>query len=140
MSKEGELVEFQEATSVKVGRFLVSKELVLANNVGVADDGPLVESNSLGILYTDPETKPQKYLGFIPKKSKRIFLGTLWFKNEQLSATQENWFFETYGNKYAEFVRELTEEIASTFKIKITLYLKQEEPKVEAYQTADNSY
>jgi len=70
----------------------------------------------------------------------KFIYGTLWFKNEQLGATQENWFFETYGNKYAEFVRELTEEIASTFKIKITLYLKQEEPKVETYQTADNSY
>ncbi|KKT91200.1 MAG: hypothetical protein UW92_C0016G0009 [Candidatus Jorgensenbacteria bacterium GW2011_GWA2_45_13] len=61
-------------------------------------------------------------------------------RTNNLAPRKKTGFFETYGNKYAEFVRELTEEIASIFKIKITLYLKQEEPKIEAHQTADNSY
>ncbi len=130
---EAGLVEYQEPLSIKVGRFLLSKGFDLADSTGMAARSP-VQSDSLGILRKDAEAKPRTYLfGLIKRKPRRMFLGTVWFSNSPRGATEQNWVFEVYGRKRVELVRQLAEEMASTFNAKIDLRLVRERPDVETY-------
>ena len=130
---EAELVEYQESLSIKVGRFLISKGFDLADSTGMAARS-LAQSDSLGILRKDPEAKPRTYLfGLIKREPRRMFLGTVWFSNSPRGATEQNWVFEAYGRKHIELVRQLAEDMASTFKVKIALRLVREQPDVETY-------
>ncbi|HET8575084.1 MAG TPA: hypothetical protein VFM02_02835 [Candidatus Paceibacterota bacterium] len=133
MNDKVTLVDYQESLSIMVGGFLVSKGFDLSNSTGMAARS-LVQSDSLGILYKNSETKPKTYLfGLIKREPRRIFLGTIWFNNSPRNATEQNWVFETYGRKYVELTGQLAEEIASTFNVKITLRLVREQPDVETY-------
>lgn len=125
------LVEYQELLSIKVGRFLLLKGFDLASRIGVALN-VLVETCSLGILYKDPEAKPRTYLfGLIKIEPRRMFLGTVWFNDNNRGATEQNWVFDAYGREYVELVRQLAEEMASTFNVKVTIRLVREQPDVE---------
>jgi len=130
MNDKVELVDYQESIAIKVGRFLLSKGLDTADSTGVARS--LVQANELGILRKDPEAKPRKYMfGLIKREPRRGFLGTIWFNNSARGASEQNWVFEAYGRKHVEFVRQLAEEMASTFSVKIVLRLVREQPDVE---------
>ena len=127
------VVDYQESLSIKVGRFLLSKGFDLANTTGMAARS-LIENDSLGILRKDPEAKPRTYLfGLIKQEPRRMFLGIVWFRNSPHGATEQNWVFDAYGRKHVELVRQLAEEMASTFNVKITLRLVSEQPCVEKY-------
>jgi hypothetical protein len=90
----------------------------------------LIEADSLGILWKDPDAKPRKRLfGLIKLEPRRWFLGTIWFKSEQ------KWVLEVYGRKHIALVRQLAEEIASTFNVKIHIRLVREEPDFETYMS-----
>jgi hypothetical protein len=133
MSDKVEFVDYQESLSIKVGRFLLSKGFDLASSTGLAEH-TLSQSNSLGILRKDPEAKPRKYLfGLIKREPRRGFLGIVWFSNSARGASEANWVFEAYGRKHVELVRQLAEEMASTFNAKIALRLVHEQPDVETY-------
>ncbi len=133
MSNVEESVSYQESISIKVGRFLLSKGFDLASSTGLASNS-LVETCSLGILRKDPEAKPRNYLfGLIKRAPRRMFLGTVWFSNSPRGASEQNWVFEAYGREHVELVRQLAEEMASTFNIKIALRLVREQPDVETY-------
>ena len=133
MNDKVKSVDYQESPSIKVGRFLLSNGFNLASCTGVASNS-LVETCSFGVLRKDPEAKPRKYLfGLITREPRREFLGTVWFSNSARGASEANWFFEAYGRKHVELVRQLAEEIASTFNVKITLRLVREQPDVETH-------
>lgn len=128
-------VEFVESLSIKVGRFLLAKGFGLASCAGFALDS-LDKTDSLGILFKDPETKPRKYLfGLFKRNPRRMFLGTVWFSNSACSAGEQNWVFETYGRRYVELVRQLAKEMASAFNVKISLRLTREQPNVENFDS-----
>lgn len=128
-----ELVEYREALSIKVGKFVLSKGFDLADSMGKADNS-LVQSDSLGILYKDPEAKPIKSLfGLIKRERRRMFLGVVWFNNSVRNANKQNWLFQAYGRKYIKLVRQLADEMAFTFNVKITLHLVREQPDIETY-------
>jgi hypothetical protein len=132
MSDKVESVDYQESIAIKVGRFLLSKGLDIADNTGMARS--LVQASELGILRKDPEAKPRKYLfGLIKREPRRGFLGTIWFSNSARGASEQNWVFEAYGRKHVELVRQLAEEMASTFNVKIALRLVREQPDVETF-------
>ena len=135
MSDKVEFVDYQESLSIKVGKFLLSKGFDLASCTGLASNS-LVETCSLGILRKDPEAKPRKYLfGLITREPRRGFLGTVWFSNSARGASEQNWVFEAYGRKHVELVRQLAEEMASTFNAKIALRLVRDQPDVETYMS-----
>ena len=133
MSDRVEFVDYQESLSIKVGRFLLSKGFDLASCTGLASN-LLVETCSLGILRKDPDAEPRSYLfGLIKREPRRGFLGTIWFSNGVRDASEQNWVFEVYGRKHVELVRQLAEEMASTFNTKIALRLVRDQPDVETY-------
>ena len=135
MSDEVKFVDYQESLSIKVGRFLLSKGFDLASCTGLAEH-TLSQSDSLGILRKDPDAKPRKYLfGLIKREPRRGFLGTVWFSNSARGASEQNWVFEVYGRKHVELVRQLAEEMASTFNAKIALRLVRDQPDVEIYMS-----
>lgn len=131
MSNKVEFVDYQEALSIKVGRFLFSKGFDLASCTGLASNS-LVETCSLGILCKDPEAKPQKYFfGLITREPRREFIGRVWLSNTARGANEQNWVLEAYGRKHVELVRQLAEEMASTFNAKITIRLVREQSALE---------
>ena len=137
MNDKVEFVDYQESLSIKVGRFLLSKGFDLASSTGFAEH-TLSQSDSLGILRKDPDAKPRKYLfGLIKREPRRAFLGTVWFSNSACGASEQNWVFEAYGRKHVELVRQLAEEMASTFNTKIALRLVREQPDVETMSDYD---
>ena len=131
MSDKVEFVDYQESIAIKVGGFLISKGLDIADNTGMACS--LVQASELGILRKDPEAKSRKYLfGLIKLEPRRGFLGTV-FRNSARGASEQNWVFEAYGRKHVELVRQLAEEMASAFNVKIALRLVREQPDVETF-------
>lgn len=133
MNSKVELVDYQESLSIKVGQFLLWKEFAVADNIGMASHS-LIQSNELGILYKDPEAKPQTYIfGLIKREPRRMFLGIIWFNNSARGAHEQNWIFEVYGRKYIKIVKQLAEEMAFIFNTKITIRLVREQLHVEIY-------
>lgn len=137
MKDKMELVDYKESLSIKVGKFLLSKGFNLASCTGMAEH-ILADTDSLGILYKDSETRPRKSLfDFIlrsgPESRRRMFIGTVWFISSVRGANEQNWVFEAYGRKYVDSVRQLAEEMASTFNVKITVHLVREQPDFETY-------
>ncbi len=133
MNNKVESVDYQESLSIKVGKFLLLKGFDLASCTGLALDS-LVETCSLGILREDPEARPRTYFfGLIRRDPRRVFLGTVWFSNSMRGATEQNWVFDAYGRKHVNLVRQLAEEMASAFNVKIALRLVHEQPDVETY-------
>lgn len=133
MKKRMAFVDYQESLSIKVGKWLLQKEFYPADHSGMATQS-LVQTDELGILWRDPEAKPRKYLfGLIKQEPRRGFIGTVWFSNSARGANEQNWLFEMYGRKHIELVRQLTEEMSSSFNVKISLRLVREQPDVETY-------
>ncbi len=135
MSDKAGSVDFQEALSIKVGRFLLSKGLDLASSTGIELDS-LDESDSLGILHKNPDSKPIKYLfGLFRREPRREFLGTIWFSNSARGATEEDWVLDMYGREHVDIVMKLAEEMASLFNVKIAIHLVSEQPDFETFLT-----
>lgn len=127
MSAKEVLVAFEEAPSIKVGKFLLEKGFVLATSNGVARQS-MTNEPSVGILRPDSVTRPRRYFfGLIGGKPRREFLGTIWFNNEN------NWAFQVYGRNNIDRSKSLAEEMAARFNVKITIRLVREEPDIEKY-------
>lgn len=126
-------IEYQEAVSIRVGRFLLSKGFTLASTAGIEmSPSSLAEDNSLGIIYDDPDDKPKRrFFGMFNKR--RVFLGILWFNNERRAASWTQWVFELYGRKYNDLVMKLVSEIAYKFNVNITVKLIRDAPRLEGY-------
>lgn len=133
MNEKVEFVDYQEALSIKVGKWLSEKGFAPASCTGIALYS-LSETNSLGILWKDPDAKPREYLfGLIKREPKRRFLGTIWFDNSTRGANKKYWVLEAYGQEHIELVRQLAEKMTSIFNVKISLRLVREQPDVETY-------
>ncbi|MFA5997591.1 MAG: hypothetical protein WC791_03855 [Candidatus Paceibacterota bacterium] len=114
-----------EPLSVQVGKFLLSKGLGLASATGFAEK--LKKRDVVGILKKFPNEKPRTYfLGFIKRAPLRMFLGVIWFRNEARSANEQRWVFEVQGKENLNFAKELAEEMAQTFDVKIVFRLECE--------------
>lgn len=130
-----EFTDYRDSISVRVGEFLLIKGFYLGDSVGMAL-GPLVhEHDSLSVLYKNPEAKLQKsFFGLIKKpEPRRIFLGTIWFNNEARRADEKNWVFETRGRKYVGLVKRLSDDLVSTFDVKISIRFLHEQPEFETF-------
>lgn len=124
-----ESVDYKEPYSIKVGKFLLLRDFVLSSCTGSANYS-LVEGRVIGILRKDPEAKPQKYLlGLLTREPLRAFIGTIWFEGRGASETR--WVLEVYGRKHVELLKQLGEEMASTFNTHIDIRLVTEQPKLE---------
>lgn len=135
MTDSLESVSYQEALSIRVGKFLRAAGFDLASSTGRALDS-LVENNLLGVLYKDPAAKPRKYLfGLIVCKPRRAFLGTIWFYNAPRGATEDSWCFCISGRKYVELAKALAEEMALAFNVKVSIRLTSEEPDTETFSS-----
>ncbi|MFA6447566.1 MAG: hypothetical protein WCW31_04940 [Patescibacteria group bacterium] len=133
MNAQESRVSYNEATSIKVGRLLIAKGFCPASCIGESLV-TLDHSDSVGILYKDPELKTRSFFfGLIKKEPRRVFIGTIWFSNALRNADENNWVFEVQGRKYVEMLKRLAEEIASVCNVKIDLRLTQEQPEVEHF-------
>ncbi|MCD6384527.1 hypothetical protein J7M23_02005 [Candidatus Sumerlaeota bacterium] len=110
-------VEFEEALAIRVGAFLRSLGFIPADAFGVAQK-VLEESDSLDILYKDPEAKPW-------------WIGTIWFRNSTRGANDDHWVIEVSGRRYyCGLIRQLAEKLAWKFNVEITIRLISEQPQL----------
>jgi hypothetical protein len=131
MSENVSAVDYQEPFSIRVGNFLISRGFDLANCAGF-EISELSRDHSLGILSRDLTAKPRKLFGFYITKPRRIFLGTIWFDHDSRGADEQNWVFEVHGREHVELLKQLAEDLASTFNVKIALRLQNEQPCFES--------
>ena len=135
--KKMESVDYKEPYSIKVGKFLLSKGFTLSSWTGCASDS-LVDSCVVGILYKEPKAEPRKYLfGLLTRKPLRAFIGTLRFRG--MGSSEERWVLEAYGRQHVELLRQLAEEIASTFNAHISIRLECENIRFETTYEDDFS-
>lgn len=121
-------VNCEVALSIRVANFIAKYEgFSLATT-----SGEMIESytdcNELGILWDDPnETPKRRFFGLLPgNKKQRKFIGVLWIENANRGVTRDKWFFEVYGKNEYEYIKKITNDLASYFNVKITLYLSKE--------------
>lgn len=134
MNSQTQPVNYQEALSIKVGRFLLMEGYFLASCRGVIQsNAELIESDSLSIAYTCPLRKAQQWLGgLIQRKARRVILGTIWFKNRD-EASDQNWLIEAKGRQYVDLIMRLSQQLASTFNVTVDVRLVKEEIELEVY-------
>lgn len=133
MSEKVDFVDFKESLSIKVGRELISKGLDIASSTGIAEN-ILSASSCVGILRKNPDRKPRKYFfGLFTQLTRRDFLGVIWLNNDTRGANEKEWVLEMYGRKNVEYVKQLADQLAKTFQVKISLKLVREQPDVETF-------
>lgn len=126
-------VRFEEAISVEVGNHIVSKGYGLAGITGHATSS-IEETEAWGILWKDPNAKPvKKFFGLIQQTPRRVFIGVIWLKRDVSRDDKREWYFEFYGRKNTDLVKNLANELFDKFGVKITLRLVNEHPKYETY-------
>ena len=104
----------QESLSLRLGHFLLSK--------GFEISPTQVETTSFKIFRKDPEAKPRKYLfGLITKEPPEDFLGIIELFPDD--TRNEDWIFYIHGRKHVELIKQLADDMASTFSVKITIKL-----------------
>lgn len=125
-------VSYDEEIAIKVGQFLTLQGFVPALESGMAVDY-LTKSDSIGVLYKDPEVENQWKFPFslIKKNPRREFLGIIWFNDEDRGASEKRWVFEMYGRKYSQLMRQLAERASLAFNVKIDARLVDERSKKE---------
>lgn len=134
MSVKNKPVLSQKLLSFKVARFILSKGFDLASCKGVALE-ELIDTSQFGILVpTDPAWKPREMLfGLIMREHRRAFLGTICFSKSVRGASKKYWVFKMHGRDEGELVKQLTEEMSSTFNVKIALRVVRGKPNFERY-------
>lgn len=125
-------VDFQEALSITVGKFLIEKGFHLASSVG-EETTELVASNEVGLLskHTLPQP-PLRWFSLVRReRPRRAFFGVIWFHNPPRSAIEAHWVFELYGRGYIALAHQLAEELATLHSVKISIRLVREDPQEE---------
>ncbi len=136
MNTRVEFSDCRNALPSKVGSAILGKGFALASCTGLDLNTSisinLPNTDCVGILYKDPEAQPSKHLfGLITQEPLRAFIGTVWFKN-RTGANDKNWVIEAYGRKYLELVKNLAEELATTFNVTVDLRLTTEKSETES--------
>lgn len=117
------------STSVWVGQWLHRKGYDLASCTGLATPLLSTETDSIGILIRRQNKPGQQTETVVP--SRRLFVGTLWFKNFKRGADRNNWVLEVYGEEYFESFQKLGKELWSTFYVSVEVKIILEEPETE---------
>lgn len=142
MGRNLTIVDFKEEVYIKVGRHLLKKGFDLATNgrKALSEEealGTKTLDAGVGILYRDPNNKPKRLFGFITWRPRSIYLGTLWINNSARGGSSHLWILETQGRQYLELVKQLAEEIASTFNVEIRVDFQCEKPTTEVFWWED---
>ena len=131
MNDASQAVDYQEALSIRVGRWLLERGYNLASIFGIPENS-LGKSEVLGILWKDPSIKPRlQIFGLVVLKPKRRFFATIFLSSSARGANKQHWAIEMYGRKHIELVKQLTDEMASAFNVKISLRLVEEDDAFE---------
>lgn len=127
------MIDFQEAISIKVGKWFIQKGFVIANCIGLMQYGGLKESTEVGLLYKSSAVQSEKYLfGLIERRPRLEFFGVVWLEASH-GPRKDSWLFNFHGCKNTDWAKRLAEELASEFGINITLKLISEQPAYEIY-------
>ena len=110
-------VAVEEALSIKIGNFLLKKDLILADVTGERISS-LNERYALGIL----SRIKTKRLFF--SRSHHFFIGVVSFEKDP-------WVFKVYGREFLEPARNIAEELAAEFGAHIIVKLIDEESRLE---------
>lgn len=130
---ENPMTDYEEANAIKVGKWLQSKGYSPAQHYGEALTSLRIEDH-VGILAGNPEPPKTRFFGLIKTQKRRDFLGVVCFKGSvdgPHCADENHWIFEFYGRKNKDCVEKLAKEMFEEFKVKISIILVREEPKIE---------
>jgi len=133
MNKRIESIDYQEPISLKVGKWLMQRNLDLATFTRYPISSPEV-SNSISILTNNPSTiiTKKSFWGRTISKSWRTFLGTIWFKSlSSPEVDEKNWLFIVCGQNNVEFAKMLAKQMAEIFNVKISIKLSHGGPATE---------
>lgn len=128
------VVNFAEALSIRVGRFLREEypNIAFADNCGKSIT-ELTNEVSIGLL--DAYSAPQLswWQKIFVYRTRRRFMGVLWFSNEKRCATNKNWIIELYGDQDVKFLTEIAQRLSVEFEANIHLKLITEKPREETF-------
>jgi hypothetical protein len=89
-------------------------------------------SGGIELLFRDPRDLPQrKFFGLITKPAPRRVLGTIWFENQQRSATEDSWVIEAHGRDNLKQVGSLADDLSGKFAVKVAVKLVREDVHYE---------
>jgi len=110
--------------SIRVGRFLDSKDMCPATRKGVAWLSLKEGVPMLGVLHK------RYWLQLIPLK-RRAFIGIITFR--YADEKEKEMIVSVFGRKYLPEWKLLGEEMEKIFKVRIVVHLAQEESGLEMY-------
>ncbi len=132
------MVDYQEALSIKVGNFILTKGFDLASGTGLPSKS-ISNSSSIGLLLRDRIAWGKTYLfGLIKRRPRRPFIGVIWFENELRGATEQNLVFDVYGRNNVDLAKQLADSLTVAFGVKISVRLEEEGQQVETRQSDYN--
>jgi|AntRauTorckE6833_2_1112554.scaffolds.fasta_scaffold03102_12 hypothetical protein len=129
-------IDFAENLSNNVGRFLQREypNLAFANTAGEPTE--LVEEDKIGLLDNDSVRQPRWWPNIF-RKSRRRFVGVLWFYGQDIGATQSSWVLEVYGHQNLRVLTEVAKRLTSKYSVPVKLKIFKESP---VYETLPRDY
>ena len=135
MTKKKSAVSYQEALSLRVGEFLRHEGFAPATTNGT-EVKDLYDCDELGVLDTDQALEPTEHLfGLIKRPQRRKFMGVIWFRNGARDADRKKWVIEVFGREHVETMKQMAEDLASVFNVKISMRLVVDEAKEESFDS-----
>lgn len=120
-------VNYEEVLAIQVARVLRAEGFDMADDMGNPHSS-LKDERCLGLLIKDPKTSAKRSLWWFSRtKASRLFVGLIWFDDEDCGAKKEHWIYEVYGEKQSDSARKLADKLSSRFKVSITIRLMTEE-------------
>ena len=137
MSNEVKFAVKEKPLLEKVSEFLLPKGFIFADPYGAPLESrhSFYNTDALGLLFKDPEIKPQEHFFGLIKKQRFQWLGTVWLDTtlRDTSAYNENLIFDVYGSNNVEFAKELAKEMTLAFGVIVDVHLMTKEPAVARY-------
>lgn len=138
MSTSVEFFDYKNSLWFKVYEFIIAKGFTPASNVGCEIEverrsfgfyQEAVHGISIGILLNDPHLKPMRlFWGLITRSPRRVFFCSINFLLKKNALV-----FDVYGRENVGMVVNLANEIASVFKVKVSVNLTSEKPDKELF-------
>jgi len=122
-----------EPLALRVSNWLIRRDYVIAAPTGVTEIFHPEHSDAIGILVKQKiDTKWERILNTI-MGSRRIFIGVLYFRNEERGATVTHWVFDFYGQDHAGLALRLAQKLHEAFGVQVTTRLASEEVRFERF-------
>lgn len=111
---------------VQVGRWLQQKGYGLSTVTRVPVGlSALMADNVKGIGILLPKHQKSSFLGgLLNLRSKRDFLGCIWFNNPSKRANAKSWTLSVYGKAHLSLAHEIARQLVAEFQVSISIQLE----------------